>query len=561
MTHYFKLINSFTLLLFFSFSVSAKSLDNSKFIELMQLRLNVHQDSSLALVIGSEKLLAARAIRKMYLLNGFNPLWNQAATNQLLNSINEAVTLDGLREDDYMLPGFKSLVNGLQLNSLSAKQRVDYELVLTESFLRLSYHLRFGKVNPVSLDSNWNYGRRLDFKDPLVALSFSIIEQNISSILNQQRPTHLYYHKLRQLLGRYRKLAAEGGWKKINNGPAIKPGYRGTRVSQVKARLKITGDFFESTERKSTSLSYSEDVQQAIIGFQKRQGLDADGKVGKNTIRALNRSVNDRIEQIRVNLERLRWIMHEVEDDFLLVDIPGFEIILVQNGQKQWQGKIQVGEAFSATPVFKGTLEYLEFNPTWTIPPSIIEKKILPRLKNDPGYLDKKGYFLLDFSGNKIDPQSIDWKTIKGFPYMVRQPAGNNNALGLVKFIFPNPHFVFLHDTNHKELFSRNSRTFSAGCIRVEKPFELSEYLLKTTKGWERKDIAQLITSGETKRVHPKDNISVLITYTTVGIDEQGQARFKPDVYNRDNTVLEALNGKIKIAKDVRKALRKFTLD
>ena len=142
---------------------------------------------------------------------------------------------------------------------------------------------------------------------------------------------------------------------------------------------------------------------------------------------------------------------------------------------------------------------------------------------------------------------------------MVRQPAGKNNALGLVKFIFPNSHFVFLHDTNHRELFDRNTRTFSAGCIRVENPFELSEQLLATTQDWNRKNIDQLVASGKTKRVQPKDKIPVLITYTTVGMDEQGKAHFKPDIYNRDSAVLAGLNGKIKIAKDVKKALKKFT--
>jgi murein L,D-transpeptidase YcbB/YkuD len=481
------------------------------------------------------------------------------ASTQLLNGINGAVALDGLRKQDYMLPGLKSLVNGQQLIKLDTKDRVERELALTESLLRLNYHLRFGKVDPVSLDSNWNYGKRLNFKNPMVALYQAIKNQNIKTLLDGQRPAHTYYHKLQKVLAHYRKFEAAGGWKPVKSGSTIKLGHKGERVIQVRERLMKTDDLLSKSTTDQLSPLYNKNLQQAVIRFQKQQSLDADGKVGKNTLKALNKSVADGVNQIRVNLERLRWVMQNLEDNFLLVDIPGFEAILIKDGQRKWQGKIQVGKAFSATPVFKGKLEYLEFNPTWTVPPSIIKRKILPGLRKDPGYLNKKGYLLLGFNGKKINPYSIDWKKIKRFPYIVRQPAGKNNALGQVKFIFPNPHFVFLHDTNHRELFARNPRTFSAGCIRVEKPFELAEQLLMTIQGWDRKNIDQLVASGKTKRAYPKDKIPVLITYTTVGMDEQGKARFKPDIYNRDGAVLVGLDGQIKIAKDVRKALKKFT--
>lgn len=562
MMHFFKLIKPYTLLLFLlPTSVFAKSLDNSQFSELMKARLNVGQQTTNNLTIDGEKLLGVNAIKRIYQLNDYGPLWNEPASKQLSNEINEAVSLDGLQKQDYTLPGLESLFNGQQLKDLNAKDRVERELALTESFLRLNYHLRFGKVDPESLDSNWNYGKRLDFKDPVAAVYQAIKEQNVKTLLDKERPAHPYYHKLRQVLAHYRELETSGDRKAIDSGPTLKPGHEGDRVIQVRERLMKTDDLLAKSATDGSSSLYDKNLEQAVIRFQKQQNLDTDGKVGKNTLNALNMSVADRIDQIRVNLERLRWVMHEIEDDFLLVDLPGFEAFFMKNGQKEWQGKIQVGKAFTATPVFKGKLEYLEFNPTWTIPPGIIRRSILPGLRKDPGYLDKKGYLLLDFKGKKIDPHSIDWNNIKGFPYVVRQPAGKNNALGLVKFIFPNSHFVFLHDTNHRELFTRNTRTFSAGCIRVEKPFELSEQLLKTTQGWDRKAIDQLVASGKTKRVHPKDKISVLITYTTVGVDEQGKARFKPDIYNRDNAVLAGLNGKIKVAKDVQKALKKFTSD
>lgn len=559
---FFKFITVYTLLLFLlPFSVVGKSLDESHFSDLIKLKLKEVQAVNNSLSSAGEKLLAVNAIKRMYQLNDFNPLWNDGASLQLLSGISESVALDGLQKQDYMLPGLEALAKGQSIDDLDVEQRVEIELVLTESLLRLNYHLRFGKVDALSLDSNWNYGKRLDFKDPMVALYLAVKEQNVKVLLDEQRPAHNYYHKLRNILALYRKYELAGGWKPIAPGPTIKLGHEGPRIIQVRERLLKTDGFLAKAVVDKLSPVYDENLQQAIIRFQKQQSLDADGKVGKNTLKALNVSVIDRVNQIRVNLERLRWVLHEIEDDFLLVDIPGFEVILIKDGQRQWQGKIQVGKAFSATPVFKGKLEYLEFNPTWTVPPSIIERTILPGLRKDSGYLDKKGYLLLAFNGKKVDPHSVNWENLKGFPYMVRQPAGKNNALGLVKFIFPNPHFVFLHDTNHRELFARNTRTFSAGCIRVEKPFELSEQLLMSTPGWTRKNIDQLVASGETKRIHPKDKIIVLITYTTVGMDGQGKARFKPDIYQRDSAVLAGLNGPIKIAKDVRKALKKFISD
>jgi len=553
-----KYLKIYTLLLFFlPITIFAKSLDNSQFSELMKLRLKEGQKTRASLSIDGKKLFGVNAINSLYETNNYASLWNETAGEQLLTEINQAVLFDGLVRDDYMLPGIEAMVKGQELSDLDTKQRVERELELTESFLRLNYHLRFGKVNPEAIDSNWNYEKRLDFKDPVEDLSRAIKDKKIKALLAKERPAHSHYHKLRGILAEYRKLETAGGWKAIDSGPTIKLGQQGKRITQVRERLIKTDELFAKTGVKELALPYNENLQQAIIRFQKQHSLDTDGKVGKNTLNALNLSVADRIDQIRLNLERLRWVMHELDDKFILVDIPGFKVILINNGKFEWQGKIQVGRAYTATPIFKGKLKYLEFNPTWTIPPGIIKRSILPGLKKDSDYLAKKGFLLLDLKGKELNPKSIDWNAIKGFPYMVRQPAGKNNALGLVKFIFPNSHFVFLHDTNHRELFDRNTRTFSAGCIRVENPFEFATHLLEKTPGWNRKNIDELVASGETKRINPKDSIDVLITYTTVGVDQHDNVVFKQDIYNRDKAVLAALNGKIKVAKDVKKALQK----
>ncbi len=549
-----------SILIFLSLlSYSALSLDHDfAFRESIQKIFADALYSNGILDVKGHELLGTSAIKQIYALNDYQPLWSDKAADELRKEI-DASELDGLSKKDY-LPTDLDLLNQLhQLGKLDINGEVDRELLLTESVLRLAYHLRFGKVDPVSLDSNWNFKKRLDMDDPALTVYKAIKNQEIKRLLDKERPSHDSYRKLQKVLSEYLSIKQNGGWQAIAAGETIRPGDSSPRIPQIRKRLSISGDYKEDTVRPSALTYYDTGLRQAVLAFQTRHGLEADGLIGKKTINAMNVPVTDRINQIRINLERLRWIMQEITQNFLLVDIAGFEAYLVQNGQKVWRGNVVVGKAYTATPVFKGKLKYVEFNPTWTIPPIIIKNEVLPKLKKDPHYLAKHGYILLDFRGNRIDPLTVDWKNLHRFPYMVRQPAGKNNALGLVKFIFPNPHFVFLHDTNHRELFNRTVRTFSHGCIRVENPFKLAELVLQSTPGWEDDTkMRELIASGKTKRVSTKQQIPVLITYTTAGVDDKGRAVFKPDIYNRDPAVLNGLQGPIKVAADVMEKVEEF---
>jgi murein L,D-transpeptidase YcbB/YkuD len=316
----------------------------------------------------------------------------------------------------------------------------------------------------------------------------------------------------------------------------------------------VTGDL-ASAESTDPQL-FDAALAAAVKAFQERHGLDADAAVGAGTLAALNVPVQARIEQLRVNLERQRWIMHEAYDEFLVVDIAGFRAYWVKDDEIIWQEQVQVGKEFTQTPVFKDQIRYLDFNPTWTIPPGILQRSILPALKKDPGYLNKKGYELLTQDGKPVDPAGVDWKALKGFPYIVRQPPGPDNALGLVKFMFPNPHYVFLHDTNHRELFDRSNRSFSSGCVRVRNPFDLAERLLAGQDGWDRARIDQVVASGRTTRVNLDRPLRILIAYGTASADGE-RVYFKPDVYKRDARVLAALDGEFRVRqRDIQTAQR-----
>jgi murein L,D-transpeptidase YcbB/YkuD len=285
---------------------------------------------------------------------------------------------------------------------------------------------------------------------------------------------------------------------------------------------------------------YEGEIVAGVRRFQERHGLAADGAVGPATLAALNVPVEARIEQIRVNLERTRWIMGDVAEDFIVVNIAGFRLYLVRGGEPVWTTRVQVGQPYRRTPVFVATLTYLVLNPTWTVPPTILRRDILPAVRDDVGYLAARGIDVVDDSGMIVDAATVDWSS-PSFPYLLVQRPGPDNALGRVKFMFPNEHFVYLHDTPRRDLFDRESRAFSSGCIRVEHPLDLAGQLLG--EGWSQERIDAVLAAGRMQTVFLDDPIPVLLLYWTAEVDAAGRVVFHPDVYARDADVALGLAG------------------
>ena len=252
--------------------------------------------------------------------------------------------------------------------------------------------------------------------------------------------------------------------------------------------------------------------------FQERHGLTADGVVGPATLRAMNVPVEARIDQIRINLERARWVMHELRGEFVLVNVAGFDVSYFRNDEPIWTSKVIVGRPYRETPIFKSMITYVVLNPTWTIPPGILVKDKLPILKRDPGYLKRNNIRVIDSAGREVDPHSVDWSRYSGGrlpPYQLRQDPGDDNALGLVKIMFPNPYLVYLHDTPSKSLFDKDERTFSSGCIRVQKAFELAELVLNDPVRWNRAALDAAVATKKTQTVNLARPVPVLILYWT----------------------------------------------
>ena len=480
---------------------------------------------------------------KLYEKYNYQFIWtDQISIRQLVDAIKDSYH-DGLTPEDYHLSLIQQLQGELAADPDPAKQ-AELDVVLTDSLVRLGYHLVIGKVDPVSLDSNWNMDRTLKL-DPMLEMSTAIDHAQVTKLVDSFRPQADFYGDLKQALANYRKIQAKGGWPQVSAGKTLKLGMTAPSVITIRERLAITADM--PADDMESDL-YDDAVEAGVRKFQKRHGLEEDGAFGKTTLAAMNVPVKARIDQIRVNLDRARWVLHDLPLDFVLTDIAGFNVLYIQNGQEVWKTRVQVGKAYRKTPVFRDHIRYIEFNPTWTVPPTILRKDILPKVKHDPEYLQNKDMVVLNQQGTQIDPATIDWSQYPGkaFPYMIRQQPGPKNALGRVKFMFPNKHLVYLHDTPSKSGFKRAGRAFSSGCIRVQNPFYFAELLLADNLGWNRTKIDSVVESRKTTRVNLTKPLTVMLLYWTVTVDDQNQVVFKNDIYDRDGSVLTGLNGEFK---------------
>jgi len=473
-----------------------------------------------------------------YRSNDFSPVWvKRSRIAEMLDAI-KRVEADGLLPQDYHLSAIQEFYdNSPDTPFLKAR----YELLLTDAMFKLSYHLLHGKVDPEKLDSNWNLSEGANGNGLAGMLRNALAGDSLAATIAQLQLKHPSYNSLKQGLARYRRLAAEGGWGTVPEGPSIKEtGQYDVRIPALRSRLEISGEIERlskvDTSYAAEAMRYSAGLKEAVKKFQNRHGLQEDGAVGPKTLQALNVPVEKRVEQIRINLERYRWFVQKLEPTYILVNIAGFNITYFEQGAFKWGSRVIVGEPFWKTPVFKAQMQYIIFNPSWNVPPGIFRKEALPAIRKDPAYLSRNGLQVVDRSGNVVNPGSVNWSS-GAQSYRLRQPPGSRNALGRVKFMFPNKHLVYLHDTPGKHLFDKSSRAFSHGCIRLQNPLDLAEVLL----GWSADKVQETVSAGKTRTIHLPKQIPVFLLYLTA-VAEGDEVQFKNDVYSRDASVLQALN-------------------
>jgi len=499
------------------------------------IRRKIENANLKGLVALEQDLTCKTTLSQFYLNRSFEPSWNVETSKKLIAEI-EASKNEGLTPNDYHLEKLKEASSQKTKTSFF---EAEYDLMLSDAFLLYVNHLLSGKVNPQTIDAEWHVTRREG--NPVELLEFAISSGNITEAIQKATPKHLVYKELKDALVEYRNIKVSG-WEKINEGVTLKKGMEDERLVVIRERLFILGDL----KVKNTSFPnlYDDSLVAAVIKFQARHGLDDDGEIGKQSINALNVSIEDRILQIEANMERWRWLPQEFGYYYIKVNIANFNLDVIKDKQIIRTQKIIAGKPYRKTPVFSSQMQYLVLNPTWTVPPSILYNDVIPAAQKDPSYLTKKKLSVFDKNGNPVNINEVDWNSKEVRSYTYRQPPGPENALGAVKFMFPNTFSVYLHDTPSKELFEKSERAFSSGCIRVNEPLELAEFLLNNPENYSLDKIKKVVATKETKTIQLKEKPFIHILYWTAWVDANSNINFRKDIYDRDKPLLTQLKEK-----------------
>ncbi len=474
--------------------------------------------------------------KKFYRERGFKLGWFK--NNEIVPQAKEMLTMiskageEGLDPKKYQFKDFNAMFANLEAAKAdSAKftaiqKEIDVALSATY-FVWASDYYRGVIIPKENKEIEWDVKRN---KIKLHKALMTVLKERESKYSYASfSPLHPDYARLKSALATYRKAQAAGGWPKITS-TTLKEGQKSPAVAALKKRLGLA----------STDSTFNAETATALKNFQSAQGLKPDGALGPETIKLLNVPVDQRIRQIILNMERWRWIPKSFEEDYLIVNIPEYRLRVYEKGKEQIAMNVIVGKTMNSTPIFSDKMENVVLAPYWNVPASIVRNELGPKISSDPGYLDRTNMELIDAKGNQVSPSSIDWGSVsrENWKYTLRKKPGPKNDLGDVKFIFPNTNDIYLHDTPHDELFSQAKRNFSHGCVRVEKPLELAEYLLRPV-GWDMNKIQSTIAQGQEKYVKLKQVLPVYLVYFTAWADESGNVHFRDDIYGHDRTLAQ----------------------
>ena len=475
-----------------------------------------------------------------YAERGFAPAWDRAERLQRLIAALEGLAQDGLDPDLYGLAELRSrAAEGVG----GADEAACTDMLATRAYLNALLHLALGRLDPAQVDPIWRYGDAppLDSRRLRIIMLAGSALDDPARAFERVRPDFPQYRDLRKAYARLEVRAQATEWPRIPQGPLLREGTSDPRVPLLRQRLAVSPAILPvpmSGEPLHHSV-YDAELVQAVTAFQRSHHLQADGIVGPETLAALNVPLADRLVQIRVNLERLRWLAREEEDSFVLVDIAGAEISFFRAGERVWSARTQVGRPSRPTPRLRSEITHLTFNPTWTVPPTILRNDMLPSIREDIGYLDRNRLRILDYDGNRLDPEEVDWDSPAGI--MLRQDPGPDNALGRVAIRFPNPFLVYLHDTPSQRHFAADRRAVSSGCVRVERPMELVDLLMADGSDAGSGAAKRLLNEDRTHNFHLARPIPIILAYWTADADADGNIRFRPDIYRTDERVARAL--------------------
>ena len=479
-------------------------------------------------------------------VTGNQPTPQALAVIQLLQNADKK----GLRPEDYDASRWANRIAHLAQSTppVLADDSVRFDVALTVSAMRYISDLHSGRINPRYFDFGLRVNRRA-YKVAEFLRSQVVNAKDVSSALDQVEPSFPAYRRTEAALAHYLELEKQGDGQLIPvSKKSIKPGEAYDGVSQLADRLHRLGDLPQNAAIPADAKAYDGALVDAVKQFQQRHGLTDDGALGQDTFKQLNKPISYRVAQLDLALERWRWVPQDMPFPMILVNIPEFHLQAYDDAQKPAVSmKVVVGRSDEdhKTPVFADKMEYIIFRPYWKVPDSIILKEIIPSLQKDAAYLSKHEYEMVDKQGTVIISDTVDAATLRKLAtgeLDVRQKPGGVNALGMVKFVFPNSYDVYLHGTPERQLFGRSRRDFSHGCIRVEDPVALASWVLRDPKWTTDRILAAMKNEKKDAfQVNLKRPISVLILYASAMVREDGQVDFYDDVYRQDANLQKAL--------------------
>lgn len=532
----------------------------SKFSQVQQaLRVKAGQETATGgetahMRAAGDIVLASDLVHLFYARRDYRPAWIEdkeisSQIRPLLQALKK-VEADGLNPTDYHLAKIEGLPKSVEKGrhkkrALEAETIADFDLLCSDAFLSCAGHLTHGKVDPETRKAAWQ-GACVD--ESLAGLLEVALTRNlVAEALASLPPPHSFYLNLKYALESYHELARKTEWKAFSESLSLKKGDRQKEVKELRRRLLALGDL--AKEDNKPGPVFDETLEVALRRFQSRTGIEATGALDPPTAASLNTPLEERCRQVEANLERWRWLPHDLGERFIYVNVANFELEAFEGGRKNLVMKVVVGSEAWQTPDFASQMTHLIVNPDWTIPIPVILKETVNYVLQDLCYFQNNRMVVLRKAGEElveIDPASIDWTklTEKNLDFLIRQKPGPDNILGRLKFVFPNKYDIYLHDTPYQEDFAKAARAYSHGCIRAERPVELAIWALRGKPGWDLKQIWTAIDAGEERTIKLAEPIDVFFLYNTAWAEDDGTVQFRADIYERDKKLIEALGKK-----------------
>ena len=512
--------------------------------------LDVLQDETTSLEVrASEK----QAVLNLYIARNFEPIWVDAnGINAKGRDVLARLAIaeeDGLRPADYLPLGLSSFTDEASLLKGDYDALAKIDVAISAMAAKFAHEIHSGRIVPRKLSGYYDIDQPLEDLD---AVMLDLAQSDDpAQVLSEAAPPFQPYQALKQELSRQREAAANMR-EAFPDGPTIKLGQKDERISLLRERMQEEGVLNDVPAEWAAPLAEGDvptldkALSKALKAYQKQAGIKQTGALDKATLAALNTNeAAARVDSLIINMERLRWLPRDLGDRYVMANQPAFELRIMDHGLETWRTRVIIGKPRTQTFVFNEEMETVVFNPTWGVPQSIIVNEMLPELRRDPSYLDRLGYQVSDNQGKVIPSRYINWNGFgRSVPLNVVQPAGDDNALGYVKFLFPNAHNIYMHDTPNRKLFEKEVRAFSHGCVRVQDPRRYAEILL----GWTREEVDAAIAKGRTQNVKLETKIPVYLHYFTAFAEPDGSVSYYDDIYNRDAKLQRALNSTVQLA-------------